>query len=157
MLELSRKQTRAMAAKKPHSKPAQLPAERLTHNTLDRGSGIVQRWRGRNSDRKRARLVNPRSRRVLASWLRRTADRAQETPSTLQEPLQYRVAAARTKLLELAALLEHAPAPDPASVIALRDLLANRRDSPLYNPNIPAVELDEALKRIRSGLANAPP
>jgi hypothetical protein len=148
-----------MAAKKPHSERAQLPARAPIHYTVDRdgGIGIVQRWRERSVERKRARRVSGRNRRVLAKWLRRTANRAHGTDPTVQEPLHYRVAAVRTELLELAAFLEHTPDPDPASVAALRDLLANSRGSPLYNPNIPAAGLDEALQRIRAGLANPPP
>jgi hypothetical protein len=146
-----------MAANKPHSERAQLPARAPIHNTVDRDGGIVQRWRERSAERKRARLVSARNRRVLAKWLRRTANHAHNADSTLQEPLHYRAAAVRTELLEIAAILEHTHDPDPASVTALRDLLANSRGSPLYNPNIPAAELDEALQRIRAGLANAPP
>jgi hypothetical protein len=146
-----------MAAKKPHSERAQPPATAPIENTVGRGGGIVQHWRERSAQRKRARRVSARNRRVLAKWLRRTANHARATDSTLEEPLHYRAAAVRTELLELAAILEHAHDPDPASVAALRDLLANRRGSPLYNPNIPAADLDEALQRIRTGLANAPP
>jgi hypothetical protein len=146
-----------MAAKKRQSERAQPPPRASIHNTVDRDGGIVQRWRERSAERKRARLVGDRNRRVLATWLRRTANRAHQTDSTLEEPLHYRAAAVRTELLELAAILEHTHDPDPVGVAALRDLLANSRDSPLYNPNIPAAELDEALQRIRAGLANPPP
>jgi hypothetical protein len=146
-----------MAAKKLHSERAQSPATASIENTVGRGGGIVQHWRELSAKRKRARRVSARNRRVLAKWLRRTANHAHATDSTLEEPLHYRAAAVRTELLELAAILEHAHDPDPASVAALCDLLADSRGSPLYNPNIPAADLDEALRRIRTGLANAPP
>jgi hypothetical protein len=146
-----------MAAKKLHSERAQPPATAPIENTVGPGGGIVEHWRERSAKRKRARRVSARNRRVLAKWLRRTANHAHATDSTLEEPLHYRAAAVRTELLELAAILEHAHDPDPASVAALRDLLADSRGSPLYNPNIPAADLDEALQRIRTGLANAPP
>jgi hypothetical protein len=145
-----------MAAKTPHSERAQLPRNAPIHNAVDRDGGIVQRWRERSAERKRARLVSARNRRVLAKWLRRIASRAHDPDSTLDEPLHYRTAAVRTELLELAAILEHTAEPDPASVTALCDLLADSRGSPLYNPSIPAARLDEALQRIRAGLANAP-
>jgi hypothetical protein len=146
-----------MAANKPHSERVQRPAGAPMHDTVHGDGGIVQRWRKRSAERKRARLMSTRNRRVLAKRLRCTASRAHRTDSSVQRPLHYRAAAVRTELLELAAILEHTHDPDPASVIALRDLLANAHDSPLYNPNIPAAELDEALQRIRAGLANAPP
>jgi hypothetical protein len=146
-----------MAAKKLHSEGAQPPTTAPIENTVGHGGGIVQHWRKRSAKRKRARRVSARDRRVLAKWLRRTADHAHATDSTLEEPLHYRAAAVRTELLELAAILEHAHDPDPASVAALRDLLADSRGSPLYNPNIPAADLDGAAQRIRTGLAKAPP
>jgi hypothetical protein len=92
--------------------------------------------------------------------LRRTANRAHD-PDPLRRHrealLQYRAAAVRTELLELAVILEHAHGPDRATVAALRDLLCNGCDSPLYNADIPAAELDEALQRIRAGFTNARP
>jgi hypothetical protein len=65
--------------------------------------------------------------------------------------LRYRAAAARTELLELAALLERASDPDPASVKAIHRLLANR-DSPLYDPGVHVSELYATLYYARAGL-----
>jgi hypothetical protein len=58
--------------------------------------------------------------------------------------LRYRAAAVRTDLLEIAALLEQASDPDPASVKAIDHLLANR-DSPLYDPAVHISELYATL------------
>ncbi len=51
-----------------------------------------------------------------------------------------------------AALIEHAPNPDPACVAALRNLLANGCDSPLYNADMHISELHATLHYVRSGL-----
>jgi hypothetical protein len=65
--------------------------------------------------------------------------------------LRHRAAAVRTELLEIAAMLDFAPDPDPSCVIALHGLL---RDgiSPLYNPAAHASELRATLHHVRSGL-----
>jgi hypothetical protein len=118
-------------------------------------AGILDRWQARRADRKRARLTSPRNRRILARWLRRTANRTTEPHPFVRRRealLHYRAAAVRTNLLEIAALLEHTHDPDPARIAALRDLLANGCDSPLYNPDIHPSELKATLAYIRSGL-----
>jgi hypothetical protein len=48
------------------------------------------------------------------------------------------------------------PARAPIHYTVDRDASRSGCGSPLYNPNFPAAELDEALQRIRAGLANAP-
>lgn len=130
---------------------AQLTAEAPTDTTVKIGVGTLERWRQHRAERKL---------RVLVRRLRRTADRAHDADPLRRHRealLHYRAAAVRTGLFELAAILEHAHDPDRASVTALRDLLRNGCDSPLYNADIPAAELDEALQRIRAGLTNARP
>jgi hypothetical protein len=92
---------------------------------------------------------------MLARWLVRTANRTKPPRALTRMPeplLHYRAAAVRTQLLELAALLEHAQNPDPARLAALRDLLSNGCDSPLYNPDIHISELHATLHYIRTGL-----
>ena len=82
---------------------------------------------------RRARLISPRNRRAIARWLRRTAAHTQPAHPLARRRetlLHYRVAAVRTDLLEIAAMLERVHDPDPASVAALHDLLANGCDSP---------------------------
>jgi hypothetical protein len=107
--------------------------------------GPLERWRQHRLERNRSALVQ---------LLRRTADGTHDTDRVRdrREALHYRAAAVRTPLLELAAVLEHAHDPDPATVAELRELLSNGRDSPLYNAKIPAAELDKALQRIRAEL-----
>jgi hypothetical protein len=61
-------------------------------------------------------------------------------------------AAVRTDLLEIATILEHTHNPDPARVGALRDLLSNGYDSPLYNADIHISELHATLDYVRRGL-----
>ncbi len=97
----------------------------------------------------RKRLQSARSRRALAAGLRRTADPIQ--PSRHLDPcpvLVDRVAAVRAQLLELANDLEQTQTPDPACVAVLHELLTNG-SGPLYNPNVPAVDLHTTLARAR--------
>ena len=49
-------------------------------------------------------------------------------------------------------MLERTHDPDPARVEALRNLLANGCDSPLYNAEIHISELHATLNYVRSGL-----
>jgi hypothetical protein len=70
--------------------------------------------------------------------------------------LRDRVAAARSELLDVATVLKHSHAPDPASVALRRELLGDG-SSPLSNPHIPAADLHATLSRARAGLAAQPP
>jgi hypothetical protein len=117
--------------------------------------GILQRLRGRRAARKHAPVVSARARRMLARRLRLTASRATDRDPIRRRHdvlLHYRAAAVRTELLEIAALLEHSHDPDPDCVAALRDLLANGCDSPLFNPDVHVSELHVTLDYVRSGL-----
>lgn len=143
-----------MATPDTSSERPYVPAEAQTPSTVERDRGIVQRWRKRSAEHKRARLVSPRNRRVLAQWLRRTARDANDRDPIRRRHdvlLHYRAAAVRTELLEIAALLERAHDPDPICVAALHQLLANG-DSPLYHPGIPAAELRATLDYVRAEL-----
>ena len=123
--------------------------------TAEQNRNILERWQARRAEHKQARLTSARNRRILAKWLRRTANRTHHPRPLTRTPeplLQYRVSAVRTDLLEIAATLEHTQRPDPARVTALRDLLANGCDSPLYNADIHISELYATLDYIRSGL-----
>jgi hypothetical protein len=124
-----------------------------TTDIVEPGTSIRRRWHTHRSARAQARLTSARNRRILAQWLRRTANHTEHLrPRTrTREPLlHYRAAAVRTDLLEIAALLERTNNPDPARVAALHDLLANGCDSPLYNPNVHISELHATLHYIRS-------
>ena len=117
--------------------------------------GIIRRWRARRAERKRARLVSARNRRILARWLRRTADRtADPHPFARRREalLGYRAAAVRTELLEIAAAIERTQTPNPACVATLHELLSSGCDSPLYNPRIPMSELHATLDHVRTEL-----
>jgi hypothetical protein len=113
----------------------------------------VERWHGRRADRRLARLLTPRKRRALARALRGTAKDATEPGSCLHSSvlLRYRAAAVRTELLEIAALLEQAPDPDPACVHEIHQLLTNA-NSPLYHRSIHVSELYATLYYLRAGL-----
>jgi hypothetical protein len=118
--------------------------------------GTVGRYRARAASHTRARLISSRHRRVLARWLRRTAAHVHEPHPLVRRRetlLHDRVAAVRTDLLEIAAMLECAQHPDPAHVAELHDLLANGCDSPLYNSDIHISELYATLDYVRDGLA----
>lgn len=117
--------------------------------------GILDRWRASRNERKQARLISAHNRRVLARWTRRTAHRTGELHPFArhrQALLGYRVAVVRTDLLEIAALLERAYQPNPACIAALRNLLANGCDSPLYNTDIHPSELHATLDYVRSNV-----
>ena len=144
-----------MATHDTHADRAHVPAQAPAHTTVERKHGIVQLWRERSAERKRARLVSARNRRIHATWLRATANRALDTDPLRRRRealLHYRAAAVRTELLELAVRLERAHDPDPECITLLHKLLAGP-DSPLYNRHIPAAELHRTLRRIRAGLA----
>lgn len=117
--------------------------------------GPGQWRRERRAERKRMRLVRPRNRRILARQLRLTALHATDRDAIRRRHdvlLHYRAAAVRTDLLEIAALLEHTPDPRPNCVAALRTLLTNGCDSPLYNADVHFSELEATLDNVRSGL-----
>ena len=144
-----------MASQDPYAELTQPQVKAPGATTLEGYRGPVRRWRQRSAERRRARLVSARNRRVLARWLRRTANRAHDPDPIRRRQdvlLHYRAAAVRTQLLEIAAILEHAHDPDPHCIAALRDLLANGCDSPLYNADIHASELRATLHYVRSGL-----
>lgn len=100
--------------------------------------------------------MSDRYRRALVYRLRQTAEHAVDHDPIRRRHdvlLQYRAAAVRTDLLEIAALLYHAHDPKPEAIVLLHDLLANHRgDSPLYNRHVSASELHETLERIRTAL-----
>jgi hypothetical protein len=123
--------------------------------TPGRHPGVLQRQHERRARRKHARPVSARNRRRLAQWLRTTAIHATDRDPIRRRHdvlLHYRAAAVRTDLLEIAALLEHAHDPDPDCVAALRNLLANGCDSPLYNADIHISELRATLDHVHAGL-----
>jgi hypothetical protein len=63
-----------------------------------------------------------------------------------------RAAAARPLLLEVAALVRWSVDPDPDCIAELHTLLTSGCDSPLYNADMPAAKLGEALHRARAVL-----
>jgi hypothetical protein len=143
-----------MATHDPQFGRADHLGEAPTRTILEPGRGTVGRYRARAASRKRARLIGLRNRRLIARWLRRTAAHVHE-PHPLarrrEAVLHCRVAAVRTDLLEIAALLERAHHPDPVRVAALRDLLADGGDSPLHNSHIR--KLHATLHYVHGGLA----
>jgi hypothetical protein len=137
------------------SEGSQLQVEAAIGTTIENGRGIIERHRERTAARKRARLVSERGRRFIARWLRRTANVANDpNPISRRQDvlLHHRAAAVRTELLEIAAMLESAHAPDPACMAQLHELLANGCSSPLYNADIHISELRATLYGVRAGL-----
>jgi hypothetical protein len=102
-------------------------------------------------------LLGTRNRLTIARWLRRTANRT-PGPDPLGRRRELllcgRVALVRNDLLALADLLERTEDPDPDSVQALRALLRNGCDSPLYNADLHMSELRAALYYLRVGLGD---
>jgi hypothetical protein len=138
-----------------HSERTGLHGEPTSETILDRGQRLVDRRRVRTATRNRARLISARNRRTIARSLRYAAKHDYEPHPFARRRetlLHYRVAAVRGDLFEIAAMLECTPDPDPASVAALRDLLADGCDSPLYNPDIHISELIAILHYARAGL-----
>ena len=133
-----------------------VPADPKLPTTSGRHRTILDRWREHSAWRKQVRLMSARNRRVLAQWLRLTANHATDRDSIRRRHdvlLHYRAAAVRTDLLEIAALLERAHDPDPECITVLHHLLANdTADSPLYNPHTPFTELEAILDKVRAGL-----
>jgi hypothetical protein len=102
-------------------------------------------------------LLGTRNRLTIARWLRRTANRVPDGgPLGRRRELLLcgRVALVRTDLLALADLLERTVDPDPDSVEALRALLRDGCDSPLYNADLHMSELRAALYYLRVGLGD---
>jgi hypothetical protein len=124
-------------------------------NATTRGLGVLERLRADRTERRQARPVSARGRRVLAENLRVVARQAID-PDPIRRRhdvlLHFRAAAVRTDLLEIAAMLERTNDPDPACVKALHELLTIGCDSPLYNAGIDVSELQSTLDYIRCGL-----
>ena len=102
--------------------------------------------------------MSSRRRRILAGWLRRTAQRVPPAHPGLRsrEPLLYdRVALVRTELAEIAAMLDSVSDPDSDVIAMLRGLLADGCGSPLYNPDVHVSELRATLYYARSRLEAA--
>jgi len=144
-----------MATRSTHPERADKPGRAPTRTGVEYAGSVLEQWRARSAERKRARLVSERNRRELVDWLRLIAKTAVDRDPIRRHRdvlLHYRAAAVRTDLLEIAAMLENAFAADPACIEALHDLLANGSDSPLYNASIPFSELEATLDCVRSGL-----
>lgn len=144
-----------MATRSAYPERPDQPGRAPTRTGVEQAGSILEGWRARSAERKRARLVSERNRRGLAQWLRLAAKTAVDRDPIRRRNdvlLHYRAAAVRTDLLEIAALLERAQNADPVCIGALRALLANGSDSPLYNAKIPFSELEATLDYVRSGL-----
>jgi hypothetical protein len=135
-----------MATQHTYTGHANPPSRARTDTPVKSRIGILQRSRAYRAERER---------QVIIQWLRRTANRAHD-PGPIRRRretlLHYRVAAVRTKLLEIAAALDRTYDPDPAIIATLHELLANGCDSPLYNPTIHISELHATLHGVRSRL-----
>jgi hypothetical protein len=103
-------------------------------------------WRRHRADR---------NRRKIARWLRQTAKRAHDTDPIRRRRealIHQRALAVHRDLLEIATLLERTPNADASCIATLHAMLANARDSPLYNPDIHVSELRATLYYARAGL-----
>jgi hypothetical protein len=135
-----------MATQNTHPAQTHRPATAPANPAIDTHPGIPERWRQHRAGRER---------RMIVHWLRRTANHTAEPHPIArrrQALLHYRVAAVRTQLLEIAAILARTQHPDPGCLATLHELLANGCDSPLYNPDIHISELNATLYYIHTGL-----
>jgi hypothetical protein len=101
------------------------------------------------------RPVSPRQRRRLARQLHRTArQRPSRDPirRRYEVLLTERVIAVAPDLRAIAATLEQIDDSDPEAVAAVRRLLSDGRDSPLYNPDIHPSELRATLYYVHAAL-----
>jgi hypothetical protein len=110
---------------------------------------------GRGGKPTRGQPVRARHRRMLAKWLRRTANRKYDLHPVCHRRellLCDRIASVRSDLLEIAAMLESTHDPEPMCVATLRNLLSNGCESPLCNPEVHISELRATLYYVRSQL-----
>jgi hypothetical protein len=110
--------------------------------------------------RRRARDAPPsgaRDARRVARWLRGTVAHATASGRLVRRSgllLCDRVVAVQAELLETAELLERAERPDAEAVTAVRRLLADGLQSPLFNSDIHPSELLATLYFVRQRLAD---
>ena len=103
------------------------------------------------------RLSGRRDARSVARWLRRAVARASASGRLVDRSgllLCDRVVAVRVALLEIADLLERAERPDPEAVRAVRRLLADGLQSPLFNRDVHPSELLATLYYVRLRFAD---
>jgi hypothetical protein len=111
------------------------------------------------ADLRRARVAPPsgsRDARRVARRLREAVARATASGRVVRRSgllLCDRVAAVQAELLEIAELLERTERPDAEAVKAVRGLLADGLQSPLFNPDVHPSELLATLYFVRWRLA----
>ena len=113
-------------------------------------ASIPDRWRRHRAQRQR---------RVIAQWLRRTANRGHDTDPIRRRRevlLHDRAVAVDRDLLEIASILECTPSADRSVITMLHALLADGCDSPLYNADIHISELRATLYHVRASLMTQP-
>jgi hypothetical protein len=95
--------------------------------------------------------------RRVAGWLRGAVARATASGRLVRRSgllLGDRVVAVQAELLEIAELLEQSRQPDAQAVTAVRRLLTDGLQSPLYNRDVHPSELLATLYFVRSRLAD---
>jgi hypothetical protein len=116
-----------------------------------RDDAATKRARRRDGSRR----VSSRARRRLVKSLKSLANRTPPRDAArrrFEVLLHERVALVRADLLEIAALLEQTPDPDPWCVVALHRLLTDGCESPLYNAEVHPSELRATIFYVRSRL-----
>ena len=104
-----------------------------------------------------ARPSGRRDARRVAGWLRRAVARATDSRRLVRRSgllLCDRVVAVQAELLQIADLLERAERPDAEAVTAVRRLLTDGLQSPLFNRDVHRSELLATLYFVRSRLAD---
>jgi hypothetical protein len=111
-------------------------------------------------DLRRGRVAPPsggRDARRVAGWLRGAVARATASGRLVRRSgllLCDRVVAVQAELLEITELLERAERPDAEAVQAVRRLLADGLQSPLFNRDVHPSELLATLYFVRLRLAD---
>jgi hypothetical protein len=96
------------------------------------------------------KLTRPPERARLAAWLEEIRAEANLPGSLYLADRVWRVAHELEALAR--ELVSPAVAFEPVAAVACRRLLTHAVESPLYNPRVPADELELALRRIRAGM-----
>ena len=138
----------------PDERPSTDRRHKPDHNTAQRTLRSLVDFRRRARD---AAASDAREARRVAGWLRAAVARVAASGCLVRRSgllLGDRVVAVQAELLEIAELLERSDRPDAQAVTAVRRLLTDGLQSPLYNRDVHPSELLATLYFARLRLAD---